>query len=196
MFSFLFVPIPGGIPDKHPSLTCFITFDISVTALSGSTLISSSSSEDHFFKNSCKFFSILSDGGVGCFLVCPISFLSRKHNLKSLIMTCLTSLSLDVTPFLGIFSKILLIAWNKSSLIKTLLPNMAFILFLTVQQLSIIIPFISCCAFWCLSYNPVRSDCTVSMEVPLVSCHASTLFSSFITINTALYNLTHFWLFQ
>ena len=110
-------------------------------------VVSSSSSEDHFFKKSCKLFSILSEGGVGFFLVFPISFSSRKHNVKSLIMTCLTSLSSDVTSFLGIFSKILFIAWNKSSLIKTLLPNMAFILVFTVQQLSIIMPSISCCAF-------------------------------------------------
>ena len=40
-------------------------------------VISSSSSEDHFFKKSCKFFSILSEGGVGFFLV---QYLFRREN--------------------------------------------------------------------------------------------------------------------
>lgn len=109
MFLFLFVFILGGILDKYFSLICFIIFDILVIVLFGSILILLSSLEDYFFKNSCKFFFILFEGGVGCFFVCLILFLLRKYNFKFLIMICLIFLSLDVIFFFGIFFKIFLI---------------------------------------------------------------------------------------
>ena len=90
-----------------------------------------SSTSFHFCIKACSFEEMTSEDGVADFLLSSTSPSQRNTRVKSR-RHCFVSGCLFGSVF-----DILCTAWNKSSLTSTSAPNMALILFLSLQQLSI-----------------------------------------------------------
>ena len=180
-FSFLFVPQPGGIPDRHPRSMCTFSWQSSLTTFSFRIYQPFISAFSHFFTNWFTLSNSNRGSGVFIWRLADLSF-------GSLNIMEISYLQCEYKGCrLGICFSILCAAWKISRYTFVLSPNKCWSLFLTVQQLSTQTIFGLAPASPNLSLTPVNIGVTSSKEVVFVNCQAIIFPLLFKTISTDLY---------
>ena len=183
--SFRFVPLPGLIPDRHPSCMCASRFLSSLMPALLKIIFPADWALFHLASNLLMFLIRTSGLGVSLVLFTPWSVRSLKTIRKSSTHSCLNGC------LLGILSETCLTAWKRHRYTFKLSPNTPWRSLRHAQQLSMQNSVTRLPCFTKQSCRAVSKLAILAKATPGVRHHVTIWPRWFITQNNDPYWVTH-----